>query len=76
MNVLPGEQSQLKEYQKGYDLLRDMEKKTDSEGLQTALITFSLALKDEKGAFMHMDKLYSLNQRLAMQLAVRIVNNS
>jgi cytochrome c-type biogenesis protein CcmH/NrfG len=42
---------QLKEYQKGYDLLRDMEKKADSEGLQTALIAFSLALKDDKGAF-------------------------
>jgi len=64
---------QLKEYAKGYRMLKEMEKKADTEELQTALLVFSLALNNTEEALEHIGKLYRINERLAMDLAMRIV---
>jgi tetratricopeptide (TPR) repeat protein len=66
---------ELREYAKGYGLLHEMEKMGSSTELQTALVVFSLAQRNASEVIMHLDKLYALNERLAMDLANRIVGN-
>jgi tetratricopeptide (TPR) repeat protein len=67
---------ELKEYANGYELLRRMEEKKDSSDLQSAMVVFSLALRDKQEVVKHLDKLYALNERLAMAMAARIVNSA
>jgi tetratricopeptide (TPR) repeat protein len=64
---------ETKEYAKGFKLLKEMEKEGNSEELQLALLAFSLALKNEKEALVHVEKLYKLNEKLATDLAERMI---
>jgi hypothetical protein len=64
---------ETKEYQKGFLLLKEMEKKGQSEELELALVTFSLALKNEAEALDHIKRLFALNEELAMDLARRMI---
>jgi tetratricopeptide (TPR) repeat protein len=64
---------ELKEYAQGYGLLKEMEKRGDSAELQTALAVFSLAQRDAKELISHLDRLHRLNEKLALEMAMRIV---
>lgn len=64
---------ETKEYAKGFRLLKEMEKEGTSEELQLALLVFSLALKNENEALVHIEKLYELNEKLATELAERMI---
>ena len=64
---------ELKEYAAGYELLREMEKHGDSAELQTIMIVFSLAQRNAMGLIRHLERLYRLNERLALEMAMRIV---
>ena len=63
---------ELREYTQGYGLLREMERQGDSAELETAMVVFSLAQRDSKELVSHLDRLYRLNERLALDLAMRI----
>ena len=64
---------ETKEYAKGFRLLKEMEKKGTSEELELALVTFSLALENEAEALDHIKRLFELNEKLAMDLAQRMI---
>jgi tetratricopeptide (TPR) repeat protein len=64
---------ETKEYEKGFSLLKEMEKKGTSEELELALVTFSLALKNEAEALDHIKRLFALNEELATDLANRMI---
>ena len=63
----------LGEYQKGYELLEEMEKKKSTEEIQSALMIFSLAMENPKEAILHLEKLYGLNKQLAMDMAAKML---
>ena len=64
---------EIKEYRKGFHMLKEMEKKGTSEELQLALLTFSLALNNENEAYDHIVKLYKLNEKKANELIERMI---
>jgi len=64
---------ELKEYTAGYGLLVVMEKLGDSAELQTAMVVFSLAQRNTRDLISHLDRLYKLNKKLGLELAMRIV---
>ncbi len=64
---------ELQEYQKGFELLKEMEKKKSTAQLEEALFVFSIALKNKDEAMQHIDKLYKLNKRLAIRFAQKFI---
>jgi tetratricopeptide (TPR) repeat protein len=67
---------ELKEYAQGYEILRRVEDKSQGSDVQTAMVVFSVALKDEKEVMNHLNKLYKVNERLGSAMAMRILNSS
>ncbi len=66
---------QLKEYEKGFDLLKQMEAIKTDEELEKLLFLFSLALKDQTEAMKHIDLLFKINSKAAEDLIVRYLES-
>lgn len=64
---------ELKEYQKGFDMLKAMEEIKHTEELERLLFIFSLALNNQKEAMKHIDYLYLLNKKTAEELMLRFI---
>jgi len=64
---------EMKEYTKGHEILRLMEKTQKSEELETMLFIFSLALKDATEAAEHMEELYKLNDKTAQDIIAKFL---
>ena len=62
---------ELKQYAKGFDLLKLMERRKTNESLERLLFLFSMALDDQREATIHLNELYGLNQKAAEDLAIR-----
>jgi tetratricopeptide (TPR) repeat protein len=67
---------QLGQYAEGYELLRRMEGRGGGADYESAMVVFSLALRDKEGVVSHLEKLHRLNERLALELAARIISKA
>ena len=63
----------LGEYEKGYEILLTMEKKKKTDGLESLLVMFALALNSPDDAFKHYGELHKLNKEAAEGLLFRMV---
>jgi tetratricopeptide (TPR) repeat protein len=61
-------QYMLHDYRKGFNMLKRLGENEKSEELEQMLFIFSVALKDDREALLHIDRLNSLNQKLAEDL--------
>jgi len=67
---------ELKEYGKGLELLKQVEKTKTSEELEELLFIFSLAMEDEKEAMKHVQDLYKLNKKAAEEFIAKFIMGS
>jgi len=63
----------LGEFEKGYEILSAMEKSKKTDGLESLLVIFALALNSPDEAFRHYEELHTLNKDAAEGLLFRIV---
>ncbi len=64
---------ELREYSKGLEMLNGISKNKTSEELETLLFLFNLAIKDEKAALVHVEKLYKMNKKTAEDLMLKVI---
>ncbi len=67
---------ELGEIGKGLEMLNAAAKAGPREDLETLLVIFCLAGKDEKGAFAHLQALYSMNKEAAAEVAIKLLKRS
>lgn len=65
---------ELKDYQKGFEFLKSLEKTVSNEQIESLLFVFSLALKNDAEALLHVDLLYKLNKKAGEELIIRHLN--
>jgi tetratricopeptide (TPR) repeat protein len=61
------------EYRKGYDLLKEVEKKKTTPELMQMIFIFSLAIEDEREAIAQLEALQKLDRKVAMDFIKRFV---
>ena len=62
---------ELKQFDKGMELLRYVENRKMSESIEKLMFIFSLAQNDGREAAVHLNELYRLNQEAAQELMVK-----
>ena len=64
---------QLGKYEQGMDILRHAENRKSNEDLERLMFAFSMAMKNEKEAVMHLNELHRMNKKAAEDLLVRYI---
>lgn len=64
---------ELKQYDKGYELLKTVEKTKTSEEIEKLLFIFSVAMDNEEEALKHVEYLMRLNKQAAEELILRFL---
>ncbi len=59
---------ELKEYAKGLEILKHMEKRVSSDKLEKMMFTYFMAMHNTNAAARHIDELYKMNREMAMDV--------
>ncbi|MBN1169690.1 hypothetical protein JXA56_01575 [Candidatus Micrarchaeota archaeon] len=62
---------ELSQYDKGMEILRFVENRKMSEGIERLMFIFSLAKNDGREAAVHLNELYRLNEEAAREMLIR-----